>query len=224
MCAHQHLLSFYESDAFLVESVAEFAVPALHDCESVIVIATPAHRAAFADAISARGVDLRAAAVDGCYQAIDARELLSTFMLQGAPDRARFEEAIGAVLDRASADGRHPKVYGEMVALLLADGDMTATLALEDLWSELAAERDFSLMCAYPLKSFELAGRDAFRRICSQHSTVIPTETYSLATTADEQQRVVAELQQEAAALRAELRRRRRRAARAAGSVLLRAG
>jgi hypothetical protein len=224
MCAHQHLVTFYESDAFLVDSVADFAVPALHDCQSVIVIATPAHRAAFADAIHARGTDLGAAALDGRYQAIDARELLSMFMRDGVPDRARFEETCGAMLDRASAGGRHPKVYGEMVALLLADGDMTATLALEDLWCELAAERDFSLMCAYPLRSFETAGRDVFRRICSQHSTVIPTETYSLATTTDEQQRIVAELQQEAAALRAELRRRRRLAAHAASTVLLRAG
>jgi hypothetical protein len=223
-CAHQHLVEFYESDAFLVDTVADFAVPALRDWDSVVIVATAAHRVAFADAISAHGIDLKAAGREGRYQALDAWEMLSMFMERGVPDPARLKDVAGVALDRAAVDGRHVKVYGEMVALLMAEGNVTATLALEELWCDLANDRDFSLMCAYPLKAFDTGGRDAFRRICSLHSTVIPTEKYSLATTADEQQRIVAELQQEAAALRAELHRRRRQTAQAAGSVLLRAG
>ncbi|MEA2154645.1 MAG: hypothetical protein QOE11_785 [Solirubrobacteraceae bacterium] len=219
-CAHQHLVEFYETDAFLIGTVADFAVPALRDWDSVIIVATPEHRQAFADEIGARGIDLQAAERDGRYQAFDAAEVLSTFMVGGAPDRDLFEEAAGSLIDRAAADARHVKVYGEMVALLLAAGDVLSAIALEDFWNDLAQGRDFSLLCAYPLEGFDTADRGVFRRICEQHSTVIPAEAYTLATTADEQERVVAALQQENAALRTELRRRRHRAVRHAAASL----
>jgi hypothetical protein len=189
----------------------------------VIVVATPEHRDAFADAIGAEGVDLEAAERDGRYRPLDAAETLSSFMVDGAPDPRRFEATAVAAIDRASVDGRHVKIYGEMVALLWADGNAAATTALEELWNALAGVRDFSLLCAYPLRDFDGDARAPFRQICTAHSTVIPAEGYSLAVSPDAQQRVVAELQQEAAALRAELRRRRRRAARSARTYMPRA-
>ncbi len=220
-CPHEHLVEFYESDAFLVGTVADFAVSALRGWDAVVVVATAAHRDAFADAIRAEGIDLEAAEREGRYHAFDAQELLSTFMADGTLDRVRFAEVAGAVIERAALDGRHVAIYGEMVALLLGGGDIASTIALEDMWNELAAVHSFSLLCAYPLQAFDDGGRrDAFRHICTQHGTVIPAESYSLAATTDQQQRIVAALQQEAAALRAELRRRRQRAAQAAGAEL----
>jgi hypothetical protein len=221
-CAHDHLVEFYESDEFLVATVTDFVVAALRGCDAVVVVATLRHRVAFAEAICAEGIDLDAAERDGRYQALDAAELLSSFMVDGAPDPVRFEQEAGAVIDRAAMDGRHVAIYGEMVALLWADGDVASTVALEDMWNDLAASRSFSLLCAYPLQAFDDSGRAAFRHICAQHSTVIPAEGYSLAMTADQQQRIVAHLQQETAALRAELRRRRRRAAQAAAADVAR--
>lgn len=208
-CNHHHLVEFYETDAFLVDTVTDFLAPAVRNREAVVVVATPEHRAAFADAIRARGIDLDAAALEGHYEAFDAGALLADFMVRGEPDRERFAATVGAIVDRGSARCGHVRVYGEMVALLCAAGDAPAALAVEDLWNELAVTRDFSLLCAYPLRLFDVGARTAFRRICARHSTVIPAEEYTLAPSADHQQRVVAELQQENAALRAELRRRR---------------
>jgi hypothetical protein len=218
-CSQHHLVEFYETEEFLVDTVTDFVVPPLHEWDSVIVVATPEHRAAFDAAIRARGVDLDGAQRDGRYTALDARELLAQFMVDGAPDRARFEALATEVIDRADAHGGHVWIYGEMVALLCGDGDAPAAVALEDLWNDLAAVRNFSLLCAYPLRAFGVAAAGAFRRICAQHSTVIPAEDYTLATTVDRQQRIVAELQQENAALRAELKRRRH-AALATGAEL----
>jgi hypothetical protein len=208
-CNHHHLVEFYETDAFLVDTVTDFLAPALRNREAVVVIATPEHRAAFADAIRARGIDLDAAALEGHYQALDARGLLEDFMVGGEPDPGLFAATVGAIVDRSSARCGHVRIYGEMVALLCAAGDALAALAVEDLWNNLALTRDFSLLCAYPLRLFDVGARTAFRRICAQHSTVIPAEEFTLAPSPDRQQRVVAELQQENAALRAELRRRR---------------
>jgi len=97
-----------------------------------------------------------------------------------------------------------------MVALLWDAGDVASAIALEDLWNDLAGERDFMLLCAYPMRSFDTtASGTAFRRICDQHSTVIPSEEYATLGGADAQQRMVAQLQQQAAALAADLARLR---------------
>jgi hypothetical protein len=96
-----------------------------------------------------------------------------------------------------------------MVALLWGAGDVASTIALEDLWNELAEVRAFSLFCGYPIQGSDVRSRAVFKHICGQHGTVVPAESYPSAGTVDEQQRVVAGLQQENAALRAELERLR---------------
>ncbi len=213
MCAHNHLVEFYETEAFLVSTVADFVVSALNYHDSAIVIATAEHRAAFAQAIHAQGVDIDAAEREGRYRTLDAREALGTLMVDGTLDPDRFHHIVGTLIDDMAEDARHVKIYGEMVALLLADGDVDSTIALEDLWNDLATDRDFSLLCAYPLREFDAGSSATFKKVCEQHSTVIPAEDYSLAADMDAQQRLVAELQQENSALRAELRRRRSGAA-----------
>jgi hypothetical protein len=175
-CEHEHIVEFYETTAFLIGTVADFVVPALRGGDAAIVVATPEHLAAFAAAIRAERVDLQAAIEQHRYQAFDAADLLSRFMVAGMPDRALFERTAGEVIDRAAAAGGHVKVYGEMVALLWADGDVEATIALEDMWNDLAATRSFSLLCGYPAQDFDDATRAAFKRICTQHTTVIATD------------------------------------------------
>jgi hypothetical protein len=178
-CAHEQLVEFYETQEFLVAAVADFVLPALRTGDSAIVVATPEHRDQFATAIRAGGVDINAAVRQGRYQALDAAELLSRFMVDGAPDRVRFREVVTSVIDRASAGEHGVRIYDEMVALLWADGDVTSTIALEDLCNELAADRSFSLFCGYPIQGFDVQSRAEFKHICGQRSTVILAESHS---------------------------------------------
>jgi hypothetical protein len=170
---HEHFVEFYETTAFLIGTVADFLVPALRAGDSAIVVATGEHRAAFAAAISAEHIDLDAATREGRYQALDAADVLAEFMVDGAPDPVLFEQVAGSLLDRAMTGGRAVKVYGEMVALLWADGDVRSTIALEDLWNDLAVARRFALLCAYPMQDFDDSARAAFKHICTQHSDVV---------------------------------------------------
>jgi diguanylate cyclase (GGDEF)-like protein len=209
-CAHGHLVEFYETEPFLVDTVCRFLVPALRDGDAGIVVATAAHRKAFEAALDEAGIDVEAAVREGRYVGLDARDVLARFMVGGAPDPARFCQAIGAVMDQASQGGRTLRVYGEMVALLWDDGDVASALALEDLWNDLGEERAFELLCAYPMRTFEdPSSAEAFQRVCDQHTTVIPSEGYSLLTGEAERTRAVARLQQETASLHAEIRRLR---------------
>ncbi len=49
---HEHVVGFYETDAYLAESVATFLLPAFESDGTAIVIATPEHRTQVADALS----------------------------------------------------------------------------------------------------------------------------------------------------------------------------
>jgi len=100
--------------------------------------------AAFDGALGRAGIDVDAAIRAGRYLAFDADDLLSKFMVEGMPDARRFRDTIGSVMDYVAQDGREIRVFGEMVAVLCERGEGDAALALEDLWNQLAGEREFA--------------------------------------------------------------------------------
>ena len=209
-----HSVQFYLDDAFLLEGLSRYAGGALGTGDSAIVIATAAHRDALRERLVDRGLDLDRAAAAGRYVALDAAATLARFMRRGRPDRPRFFEVVGGVIEKASAAalGAPPRVaaYGEMVALLWADGKTEAALELEQLWNELAETRAFSLHCAYPISRFSRAEDDALiRAVCAEHALVVPVESYVSLADDRERLREVALLQQQAHALQTEVGERR---------------
>ena len=212
----EHIVMFYDQDQFLVDSVVESVGTALEDGRLGVVVATPEHRAGVEAGLAARGISPRA----GLYRGLDARELLSRCMDDGWPSAARFNTELDAAL-RGATEARPAQVFGEMVALLVADGRVDAAMALESLWNGHRAANHFSLMCAYPMRSFgDPSMASALDEACAAHSAVIPCETYS--TLVDEQARLreIALLQQKAAALERALAAERE--ARAAAEAALR--
>lgn len=204
-----HVVQFYTEDSFLLEAVAKFIGTALGTGDSAIVIATQAHLDGFAHRLRARGLDLSKSARCGRYTALDAADTLAKFMRAGHPDPKLFMDTVGHVIARASAaaEGHTPRVaaFGEMVALLWAEGNPDAAIELEQLWNDLARTHSFSLHCAYPLTGFhDQAHAEPFLKICSEHSAVIPGENYTALVTEQDRLRNIAQLQQKAEALETE--------------------
>jgi hypothetical protein len=79
-------------------------------------------------------------------------------MISGQADRERFTSVIGEVVERArkaaGREGARVAAFGEMVALLWAEGKGEAAIGLEQLWNFLAETHAFSLQRAYPMKGF----------------------------------------------------------------------
>ena len=168
--AHHHLVEFYERDDVLADSVRDHLEPGLRRGATAIVVATAAHLELFEAALLGSGVDVGQARRTGRYLALDARETLSKFMVDGAPDPTRFWTTIGGLI-AVTGSGRRVRVYGEMVAVLWAEGNVAAAIALEDLWNELGRIRRFSLLCAYPTTAFDrVESTTLFRVLCEQHS------------------------------------------------------
>jgi PAS domain S-box-containing protein len=197
-----HLVQFYEGDAFLTETVARFACEGLEGHDAVIVLATPEHRSAIDERLAARGIDIAAARAQGRYVDLDAGRMLAELMVDDWPDEQSFERVIGAAIGQVSAPGRKVRAFGELVAILAAEGRHEAAVRLEALWNGLAARRTFSLLCAYPIGAF---GTDfegtAFHRVCEEHAHVVPAESFTRLGNPSDRFRAVTLLQQKASAL-----------------------
>jgi signal transduction histidine kinase len=210
-----HVVQFYGEDGFLLAELSRFIGTALEAGEAAVVIATKEHRDGLARTLKAWGLDTARAIAQGRYVSLDAAETLAKITPGGWPDAIRFAEVVGRVMARVAAategETRPVAAFGEMVALLWAEGKPEAAIRLEQLWNDLARTYSFSLRCAYPMSSFcrEEHG-DLLLKICAEHSAVIPGESYTALVSQDERLRTIAHLQQKAQALETEIGERRR--------------
>jgi len=100
--------------------------------------------------------------------------------VDGLPDECLFNVTIGGIMARATRNNRGVRAFGEMVAVLWAQGNKEGAIRLEELWNDLAKTYSFALFYAYPLQSFVNNSNAApFVHICHQHSRVISSENCS---------------------------------------------
>jgi PAS domain S-box-containing protein len=207
---HQaHVVQFYEDDSFLLTEVSHFVGTALGAGDCAVIIATKAHREAIAKRLAVNGLNTGVAAKQGRFVSLDAAETLAKFMIAGQPDPERFTAVVGDAIEKAKkAAGRENArvaAFGEMVALLWAEGKTEAAIRLEQLWNSLAETHKFALHCAYPINGFSRSDySEPFLKICAEHTSVLPTESYLTLIEEEEKLRAVAHLQQKAKATEAE--------------------
>ncbi|MGA9814444.1 MAG: MEDS domain-containing protein [Terriglobales bacterium] len=197
--SHGHVVQFYTEDAALLRTVSRFIGTALGAGDAAVVIASKAHRDGLSRQLKERGFDVTGAIRQGRLITVDAAETLSRFMREGLPDPECFASAVGGLFDqiRAAAGPSRVVAFGEMVALLWAEGKPEAAIRLEELWNDLASTCSFALHCAYPITNFNRdEDDDLFLKICAQHSAVIPDESYSALSTEGERLLSISHLQQ----------------------------
>ena len=179
--AGQHVVQFYSHDQELADRVSDYLRGALEDGGVAIVIATAAHTKAFAERMTAAGVDLAQAARDGTYLALDAAEMVAGLMAADGselPDQAGFDRVVGGLISAAARGGGPVRAYGEMVALLWDTGLVDAAIRLEGMWNQLGRRHAFSLFCGYSAGSVAAVGQcDAFAEVCRLHQEIVVSST-----------------------------------------------
>lgn len=172
MIHQHHAVQFYKNDASLINTVSAFLREGLRQRETVVVVATPGHQAELRKALLST-FDLPA--YGDRYLCFDASESLSQLTIKGWPDENLFREVIGNMLDPITT--HEPiRVYGEMVALLWAGGKYAAAIRLEHLWNRIAPQVPLSLLCGYPIASFQGADDPDVRLLCDLHSHTLCDE------------------------------------------------
>ncbi len=211
MSEFEHFVQFCETDAFLAQSVSKFISAGLMKGDATIILATQAHRESIEEHLIADGLAVTVARARGRYISLDAATTLPQIMAGDSIDPVRFNKVIGNIIKQAAKGSRNVRVFGELVALLWADGNRAAAIQLEELWNDLARRHSFSLFCAYPMAGFDgdAYGKE-FAEICRQHARVIPGESYTTLNDADERLLAITLLQQKSNSLNAAIAERKR--------------
>jgi hypothetical protein len=160
-----HAVHVYADDRAIGQELIRFVEDGLVLGQSVVVAANAAHR----ERIAAWRSDHPPISDSEFLLVVDAAETLETFMVEGIPDPVLFRRTVGAMVERAARGGRTVRAFGEMVALLWADGNVTGALALETLWN-MASNRQFFLLCAYPEAVLDEAPLHEVNAMCGSHS------------------------------------------------------
>jgi MEDS: MEthanogen/methylotroph, DcmR Sensory domain len=150
----QHILQFYSSEDELLETLSTYVSDGLSLGESAIVIATPEHLRALRYRLEDTDTDLMRAMFEDRYITLEASVALTSFMVDDVPDERMFGEMARSLLRRASANDRRVRAFGEMVALLWAQGKREATVRLEKLWEDFCRAHAITLLCSYPKAAF----------------------------------------------------------------------
>lgn len=131
----RHEVQFYSVDSVLLESFARVLATALETGDGAVVLATKSHRQGLVQRLQAEGFDVDVAMRQGTYVSLDAADTLSTLMVNGVPDCARFLGGLnGFIASTAKAAKKeHPRiaVCGECAGLLCTLGNANAAIRLE---------------------------------------------------------------------------------------------
>jgi hypothetical protein len=169
----EHVVQIYQDESVFMAVLEGFIDAGLRAGEAAVVIATAAHLSSLESRLLAAGHDLVAARCTGLYTALDAAGTLSRFMVDGWPDEERFAAVIHEVLGPARQGGRKVRAFGEMVALLWAQGHHGATVRLEHLWGDFCNGNALALFCAYPRIGATRDLTESLAEVCALHSRVI---------------------------------------------------
>jgi len=172
-----HAVQFYETDGQLLDLLMRFVGTALVTGDGALVIATQAHRDGLDKRLKANGLDISVPREQGRCMALDAASTLEKISSKGAINAPLFQRLIGGLIDDIDkacglGDRARVVVFGEMVALLWAQGRGASAIQLEQHWNGLAAHHRFSMCCAYPMQGFGNRHAASFMKICAQHSRV----------------------------------------------------
>jgi len=178
-----HAVQFYSDPGFLVRVLSGLVRSAFWAGDGVLLLATPEHRESLARQVRNEGCDLDAQRTKGCYAVMDPGEVLPRCSAGGKLDLSSLMELFRESVTRvAGASDRRPArvfVFGELVAVLSAQGNMEAALLVEGVWDGLVHRLPLSVLCAYPVDQFQAAGTEEFfLQICAAHSTLVPPDDY----------------------------------------------
>ena len=177
-----HIVQLYQDQQFLNRAVCRFAAGAIANGEGVILVPTAAHWEAFRPRLEAEGVDVKAAQSDGQLTVVDADELLPRFMKDSMPDAPVFLGLASDVIAKARNDSRYPKVrwWGEMVNVLWEQGNVAASMHLEDQFDRLAKHHEIAIFCSFVMDNFSSDVQSRLLpRLGQNHSHLIPVQDYA---------------------------------------------
>ena len=173
----RHEAGSYSDERSLLDDYAGFVGSALEAGHAAIYVGTRSRQDPVERRLQARGLDIARARKEGRYLSLDLEEVLSSFMLDGRFDDARFLSAATSLIMRAASAAAGARlrvaVCGDGASALWNEGRVDEAIRLEQLWDQLVRTYHIDVFCGYltPAPGLDHES-DVFQRICAAHSAV----------------------------------------------------
>jgi DNA-binding NarL/FixJ family response regulator len=173
----RHEVRFYADDGGLINGFAGLVQRVLRVGNPVVVSASEVHRKDILSQLRAADLDIDAAIERGSYISLDAAEVLSAILVDGAPDPVRCENLVNELIvgPARRTNRAHARIAmcGECAPTLLSRGDAEGAIRLEHHWDQIATKYNIDTLCGYLWKvPPDHENGSIFQRICAEHSTV----------------------------------------------------
>jgi DNA-binding CsgD family transcriptional regulator len=145
-----------DHDDRLLNTAAAFVAEGIRAGEPALVLATEDHRAEILQRLEIEGINVEEARASAGLTLLDADHMLGLIVLEGLPDRDRFNQFVGGSVAEGLRRQGAPlvRVYSEMVDSLFKRGDYEAATELEAMFYTLGQTHQFSLLCGFAMRSF----------------------------------------------------------------------
>lgn len=177
--AEGHFVQFYLSEAYLAGTVSEFLVEGLKSGEVCIALSTREH-IEMIEKILSTSFDLDALAAARQWIKVEMDDAESWLCVDGMPTDDALRSRLEPILAEAANAGVKTRIFEEIVAVLSEKCMLDESFELEKIWNSIQEEYDFTLFCAYSTDA--LRGCDAHdfpEMVSSEHTSVVPDETYT---------------------------------------------
>lgn len=156
-----HRVAFHDSDTALVAQVAAFITEGLRGSEHVVAITSAQRWTMIAAELD------KAGSSDAAHvEFVNAEQVIRTALVRGRVDINRLLSQAASMM---RSDGP-TRVFGDLVSLLAARGELPVALEFEALGHRMAHEMGVQVLCAYDLRQLDPADRaEAMKRIESRH-------------------------------------------------------
>jgi len=168
----EHVVQLFDEPASLAAGVSAYLLDAYARGDNLLVVARPSNWALISVALEVHRCPVTDLLEAGRLLVLDAATTMATFMVHGDPDAKRFDSNIGSLVKQlCDTSPAGLTVYGEMVDILVAQGNYVGAERLEDLWNSLSERCSFRLLCGYSSTHFA-DGRASvhLHQICGAHS------------------------------------------------------
>jgi hypothetical protein len=172
-----HLLQICTNDEMLAAGAGYFAAEGLRQGQAVILTGTKLHLEGIRAVLRRLGVDAVEAERNSQLFVGDAHEAVQAVMVNGLPDRARFEAIASGAIIKARSDPRYRGVrwWGEMSNVFHQLGKKDAVAIDEQIGDDVCRKHNVALLCSFQIDAFAPASYDgAMQTLCTHHEHVMP--------------------------------------------------
>ena len=166
-----HDVQLFDDAESLAETLAAYLFDGWQEGDTLLVVTRPERWSCVSRQLEALGCSVNEAMQSRRLVVLNARTVLGSLMRNGRIVPEKFDENVAGVVRSLSEEFERPlRIYGEMVDVLAAEGELAVAVELERMWNQLARVCPLKLLCGYSSAHFgDERTAPMLKAICAEH-------------------------------------------------------